>query len=86
MSKENFNVIQLLIATLLCFIYLLFDAGLIEEFFFRGLLQSRLTGFLNNKTGGIIVTAIIFGLIYASGLYLRGSEGEGINEQMSFIF
>ncbi|MEO6456087.1 MAG: hypothetical protein ABIN97_18545, partial [Ginsengibacter sp.] len=39
----QFSSVQLLTALPLCFAYLLLDAGLIEEFFFRGLLQSRLS-------------------------------------------
>jgi len=86
LSKENFTIIQLIISVPLCFAYLLFDAGLIEEFFFRGLLQSRLSSFLKSETGGIIMAAIIFGLVHAPGLYLRGAEGEGVSEQMPFTF
>jgi uncharacterized protein len=82
----EFNTRQLFIGLPLCFIYLLFDVGLIEEFFFRGLLQSRLSVLLKSSTGGIIVSAVIFGLVHAPGLYLRGAESEGVSEQLPFIF
>jgi membrane protease YdiL (CAAX protease family) len=82
----EFNTSQLIIGLPLCFIYLFFDAGLIEEFFFRGLLQSRLSASLKSTTGGIIVSAIIFGLVHAPGLYLRGAGSEGIEEQLPFSF
>jgi uncharacterized protein len=77
---------QLLVGMPLCFVYLIFDAGLIEEFFFRGLLQSRLTVLLKSTTGAIVVSAIIFGLVHAPGLYLRGAASEGIEEQLPFSF
>jgi membrane protease YdiL (CAAX protease family) len=67
-------------------VYLILDAGLIEEFFFRGLLQSRLSLFLKSGVGGVVCTAIIFGLVHAPGLFLRGAAGEGMEEQMPFLF
>lgn len=82
----EFNSAQLFIGLPLCFVYLLFDAGLIEEFFFRGILQSRLSVLLKSTTGGIVVSSIIFGLVHAPGLYLRGAGSEGIDEQMPFLF
>lgn len=82
----EFNTSQLIIGLPLCFIYLLFDAGLIEEFFFRGFLQSRLAVLLRSPTGGIIVSAMVFGLVHAPGLYLRGAGSEGIEEQLPFSF
>ena len=82
----EFSALQLLTGLPLCFVYLILDAGLIEEFFFRGLLQSRLSIVLKSSVGGIVCTAVIFGLVHAPGLYLRGSESEGIQEQMPFLF
>lgn len=77
---------QLLTGLPLCFAYLMLDAGLIEEFFFRGLLQSRLSVFLKSSVGGIVCTAFIFGLVHAPGLFLRGAESEGMDEQIPFLF
>ena len=82
----EFNTSQLIIGLPLCFVYLLFDAGLIEEFFFRGFLQSRSSVLLRSTAGGIIVSAIVFGLVHAPGLYLRGAGSEGIEEQLPFSF
>lgn len=83
---SHFTISQLVWGLPLCFIYLLFDAGLIEEFFFRGVLQSRLSVTLRSPIGGIILSALIFGLVHAPGLYLRGAESEGIDEQLPFLF
>ena len=82
----HYSILQLVAGLPLCFVYLLFDAGLIEEFFFRGMLQPRLTLLLKSATGGIICTACIFGLVHAPGLFLRGAESEGMEEQMPFLF
>lgn len=85
-QAAHFSTQQFIIGIPLCFIYLLFDAGLIEEFFFRGFLQGRLTALLKSETGAIVVSAIIFGLVHAPGLYLRGAGNEGIEEQLPFFF
>lgn len=81
-----FSSSQLLKGLPLCYVYLILDAGLIEEFFFRGLLQSRLSLLLKSTAGGIVCTALIFGLVHAPGLFLRGAASEGMEEQMPFSF
>lgn len=86
LQEGHFTVSQLSIGMPLVFIYLVFDAGLIEEFFFRGLLQSRLSVMLKSSTGAIIISALIFGLVHAPGLYLRGAESEGVSEQLPLMF
>lgn len=55
------------------FLWLAIEAGVVEEFFFRCLLQSRVSAALKSELGGIIVMALLFGLIHAPGLYLRTS-------------
>ena len=77
---------QMIFGIPLAFSWLFLEAGLVEEFFFRALLQSRLSVLLKSATGGIIVTSIIFGLSHAPGLYLRSAESEGISEQLPFLF
>ena len=57
----------------LVFLWLVLEAGVVEEFFFRVLLQSRLSSALRSELGGIVVMALLFGLIHAPGLYLRTS-------------
>ncbi|MBI1782709.1 MAG: CPBP family intramembrane metalloprotease [Sphingobacteriales bacterium] len=85
-QNGSFSITQFVIGIPLCLIYLVFDAGLIEEFFFRGFLQSRLATLFNSNSGGIVISAIIFGLVHAPGLYLRGAASEGIGEQMPFLY
>lgn len=64
---------QYLFGLPLCYFWLLINVGLVEEFFFRSFLQSRLSVLLKSQIGGIIISALIFGLAHAPGIYLRGS-------------
>lgn len=72
-----FTTGQIFKALPLLFLWLFIEVGLVEEFFFRGLLQNRLSVFLRSKTGAILITALIFGLVHAPGMYLRQA---GIND------
>lgn len=55
----------------LVFFWLVLEVGVVEEFFFRVLLQSRLSAAMRSELGAIVVIALLFGLIHAPGLYLR---------------
>lgn len=81
-----FSLQQLAWALPLGFFWLFIEAGLVEEFFYRSILQSRLTVLLRSPTGAIVVSALIFGLSHAPGLYLRGAESEGISGQLPLLF
>jgi len=63
----------LAVATPLCFVWLVVEVGVVEEFFFRVLLQERLAERLRSSWGGIVVAALLFGLVHAPGLYFRPS-------------
>jgi membrane protease YdiL (CAAX protease family) len=63
----------LLLGTPFAFVWLAVEAGVVEEFFFRALLQSRLSAALRSELGGIVLMALLFGLVHAPGLYLRTS-------------
>jgi membrane protease YdiL (CAAX protease family) len=76
----------LLIGLPLLYAWLFIEVGLIEEFFFRAVLQSRIAVLLKSPVAGIVISGLIFGLAHAPGLYLRGADSEGITEQMPFIF
>lgn len=82
----QFTIIQLIKGLPLLFAWLFIEAGLIEEFFFRAVLQSRISVLLKSPVAGILLSGLIFGLAHAPGLYLRGAESEGINEQLPFGF
>lgn len=46
------------------FAVMLWSVSLYEEFFFRGLLQPSISGWLRSRTGGLLVTAILFGMAH----------------------
>ncbi len=56
----------------LFYIWLIFEVGLVEEFFFRALIQSRLTAITKSEIGGIFISGLFFGLAHVPGFYLRG--------------
>ena len=68
------------------FVWLVLEVGVVEEFFFRVLLQSRLSAALRSELGGIVLMSLIFGLVHAPGLYLRTSvTQEGLTPHPSLL-
>jgi len=84
--EGQFSFIRLLTGLPILFTWLFIEAGLVEEFFFRALLQSRIAVLLKSQVAGIVISGLIFGLAHAPGLYLRGAESEGVSESMPFYF
>jgi membrane protease YdiL (CAAX protease family) len=77
----------LLLATPLSLLFLLFEVGLVEEFFFRTLLQERLAALLRSRWGGLVSAALLFGLVHAPGFYLRtGATQEALGPHPSLFF
>ena len=69
--QAHLPVWMLAVAAPLNFAWLVIEVGVVEEFFFRALLQERLTAVLRSAWGGLVVAALFFGLVHAPGLYLR---------------
>lgn len=69
--KNPFNG---LICFLFSFIFAFLLAGLPEEFFFRGFLQSRLSKVINSECKAILITSFLFGLYHLPNLYLNNSS------------
>lgn len=68
------------LGVLLCFAWMSLEAGLVEEFFFRRLLQSRLAALTGSQVSAVCLAALAFGLAHAPGFWLRGAgadEGMG---------
>ena len=79
LREGKFNVLQLVCALPLCFIWLMIEAGLVEEFFFRGLVQTRLTTWTRSEVAGVALMALVFGLAHAPGFIFRqAGEVEGL--------
>ncbi len=66
--------------------WLILEVGLTEEFFFRALLQDRLSAALNNQTAGILWSGLVFALAHVPGVWLRGAgAGEGLPADASLL-
>lgn len=77
--REHFTGFQLLFGLPLCFIWLLLEVGLVEEFFFRGVVQSQLAAAFKSEVSGIVIMSLIFGLAHAPGFIFRhAGELEGL--------
>ncbi|MGA9572388.1 MAG: CPBP family intramembrane glutamic endopeptidase [Lysobacterales bacterium] len=62
------------------------EAGLCEEFLFRNLLQERFTAWLRSPVSGILIMAVIFGLVHAPGYYLRDAfTAEGMTQRPDIL-
>jgi len=46
---------------------------LVEEFFFRAVVQERLAAWFRSEVSGVALMALIFGLAHAPGFILRGA-------------
>ena len=71
LRRGEFHASQLAIGLPLCFAWLLFEAGLVEEFFFRALLQTRLAAWFRSEVTGVTLMTLLFGLAHAPGFILR---------------
>ena len=70
----------------LVFLWLMVGVGVVEEFFFRVLLQSRLSAAIKSELGGIVLVSLLFGLVHVPGLYLRtGATQEGLAANPSML-
>ncbi len=62
LSQAQVPVLIAAIAAPLAFLWLALEVGLVEEFFFRVLLQTRLARVFGSELSGIIAAAALFGL------------------------
>jgi CAAX protease family protein len=84
--QGHFSAFQLLVGLPLCFAWLLLEAGLVEEFFFRGLIQSQLAVACKSEVSGIVLMSLIFGLAHAPGFIFRhAGELEGLGPNPSAL-
>jgi uncharacterized protein len=82
----QFPINQLLIGLPICFIWLFVEAGLVEEFFFRALIQSHLAAAFESEVSGTVLMSLIFGLAHAPGFIFRhAGEVEGLGSNPSAL-
>jgi membrane protease YdiL (CAAX protease family) len=84
--REHSTAFQLLVGLPLCFVWLLLEVGLVEEFFFRALVQSQLAAAFKSEVSGIVLMSLIFGLAHAPGFIFRhAGELEGLGPNPSAL-
>jgi membrane protease YdiL (CAAX protease family) len=71
--RGDFPAVTMIVGGVLVYVTLIIEVGLVEEFFFRAVLQTRLAAWLNSESAAVVLMALIFGLAHAPGLYLRES-------------
>jgi membrane protease YdiL (CAAX protease family) len=71
--RGEFGAGQLAIALPLCFAWLFVEAGLVEEFFFRAVVQTRCAAWFKSEVSGVALMALLFGLAHAPGFILRNA-------------
>jgi membrane protease YdiL (CAAX protease family) len=82
----NYSDRNLLLGLILCFAWMAVEAGLVEEFFFRWLLQSRIAAITGSQVSAIFLMALAFGLAHAPGIWLRGAGvAEGLGAAPSLL-
>ena len=69
--RGEFNATQLAIGLPLCFVWLFLEVGLVEEFFFRAVVQARFAAWFRSEISGVALMALTFGLAHAPGFILR---------------
>ena len=77
--RGEFNATQLAIGLPLCFAWLFLEVGLVEEFFFRAVVQERLASWFRSQVSGVALMSLLFGLAHAPGFILRGA---GLHESI----
>lgn len=84
--REHFTAFQLFVGLPLCFVWLFVEAGLVEEFFFRGLVQSQFVATFKSEVSGVVLMSLIFGLAHAPGFIFRhAGEVEGLGSNPSAL-
>ncbi|HEY5642633.1 MAG TPA: CPBP family intramembrane glutamic endopeptidase [Woeseiaceae bacterium] len=71
--RGDFPALTVILGGVLIYATLIIEVGLVEEFFFRAVLQTRLAAWLQSEAAGVVMMSLIFGLAHAPGLYLRGA-------------
>jgi membrane protease YdiL (CAAX protease family) len=74
------------LGSLLALAWMTIEAGLVEEFFFRWYLQSRLAAWSGSQVSAVFLASLVFGLAHAPGIWLRGGGSvEGLGSDPSLV-
>ncbi|HEX7373809.1 MAG TPA: CPBP family intramembrane glutamic endopeptidase [Steroidobacteraceae bacterium] len=80
---------HLAVGAMFSFVWMSIEAGLVEEFFFRWYLQSRLAAWTGSQLSAVLLGALVFGVAHAPGMILRGAgleEGLGASPPVMATF
>jgi membrane protease YdiL (CAAX protease family) len=85
-ANAQLSAARLTSAFVFGFVWLCLEAGLVEEYFFRRLLQTGLEQLTRSSVSGIVLASLLFGLVHAPGLYLRtANTGEALGSSPSLL-
>lgn len=62
---------KILVALPIAFIFMVLTAGFTEEYFFRGILQSRVVTTLHSRLWGVVAVSVLFGFYHLPYAYLN---------------
>ena len=74
LAAKGLGPLQIATWIAVAWLWMSIEAGLCEEFLFRGLLQSRLAAWFGSAAWAIVTMAVLFALVHVPGFYLRGGE------------
>ncbi len=77
LRSRQFSAGQVVAGLAIAFGWNLLETGLVEEFFFRGMLQTCLVAVLHSPLAGIAAAALLFGLFHVPGIYRRKGDRSG---------
>ena len=77
-TSGTLPVYKLTITLFIAFGYGFFFAGFFEEFFFRSVLQTRMTSFSRSPVSGIAIASLIFGLYHFPFQFFGDGAASGI--------
>lgn len=79
------SLVQIGLGFPISFTYFLFMSGFSEEFLFRAFIQTRFSIVLKSKVGGILITALLFGLLHIEDI-MRWYPGTTVAEAFCRAF
>jgi membrane protease YdiL (CAAX protease family) len=77
LRKRQFSGRAVAAGLAITFVWNIVEVGLVEEFFFRAFVQTRLVHALGSPLAGVCLASLLFGLAHAPGLYLRKGDRGG---------
>jgi membrane protease YdiL (CAAX protease family) len=77
-AAQSVSLVTFIAGMAFTMVWLVIEVGLVEEFMFRGIVQSTVEAFTRSPLAGIFLTGIAFGLAHAPGLILGRGVDSGL--------